>query len=696
MTTRLDILYILIPTVFALGLLYVRLRREWSRQEKLAWGSTLVTLIVAVTVTALATVWAKSYVVLDTAFPLVLAFLCSCIAFWRAYLVRKETEETQEREQLEKVYEREDLFEDKEDSLKLAETARLQFDKLAVPLFTLGVSIVLVLVAWLTYRNFAELTNPDNIALLQDRMNARTSVETLGFSACMMLVSFLLGVFWNGMSHEKGCRYLRPVGQWLIMAGLIYGLNVVLMGIEIFTERNDDFASTKHWDVHAALLILYVFMAFGVQMFFNVVMEFYRPRSKDEESRPLYESRLLGIITEPGGIARNVAYTLDYQFGFKVSDTWFYRFIEKGVLPFTMALLVCLYFLNCLFFVKVDEQGIVTVFGKRTRVEGPGLHVKYPWPIGRVEKYQVEQTRKLELGIVDFEGGAPPMDEGDPEMAADPTGRVILWGKKHAAEETNFLVPAKSEVEEGTETEEEEPVPIINFVASNITIYFKIRTKPDGDNVYPVERYAYNYANPGNVLRGIALEEILTYFASADVMGLISVDNQKAQQTIRKRVDERVKALAEDPKRDLGIEIVYLGISGIHPPVPVAQSFRNVLAATQEKETAIYRAESYKHITVNDAEAQAARLLAEARSYQYERETLAEDEIERFQTMLVNFNKAPEVFKNRKYLEVLERVSESDDLPRYFVASPYAKRVTEVIFKEKRPDLLDLEAEPEE
>jgi len=71
----------------------------------------------------------------------------------------------------------------------------------------------------------------------------------------------------------------------------------------------------------------------GGEMVVNFVLAFYRPRVAGEPRRVFYESRLLGVFCEPEGIIRSVAQTIDYQFGFRVSETWFYRLLGRIVLP---------------------------------------------------------------------------------------------------------------------------------------------------------------------------------------------------------------------------------------------------------------------------------------------------------------------------------------------------------------------------
>ena len=112
-------------------------------------------------------------------------------------------------------------------------------------------------------------------------------------------------------------------------------------------------------------MVLAAFLAIlAVENFFNFLGEIYRPRRQGGESCRSYESRLGGLLTEPGTWARNVAGSLDYQFGFKVSDTWLYHFLEDALLPLVIFQCLVLYLLSCLVFLGPDEEGILERFGR--------------------------------------------------------------------------------------------------------------------------------------------------------------------------------------------------------------------------------------------------------------------------------------------------------------------------------------------
>ena len=131
------------------------------------------------------------------------------------------------------------------------------------------------------------------------------------------------------------------------------------------------------------------------------MLEIYRPRVKGKVERPLYESRLVGLLGQPEGLITTAAQALDYQFGFKVSETWFYRFFEKALGWLMLLQLAALLLSTCVVFIEAGEQGLLERFGKpvvgRTLL-GPGAHLKWPWPIDHVYRFRTEQIQSFNVG----------------------------------------------------------------------------------------------------------------------------------------------------------------------------------------------------------------------------------------------------------------------------------------------------------
>ena len=158
-------------------------------------------------------------------------------------------------------------------------------------------------------------------------------------------------------------------------------------------------------DVIVAWLVPAMMGIVGIEIAFTVILDFYRPRLKDQEPRMAYDSRLLGILAEGGGLLHTISEAMNYQFGFKVSETWFYRFMEKAVAPLVIFQILTFWALSCFVIIGHGEEGYIehwgkvarTADGKPVKIEA-GLHTKWPWPIDQVKKCNAAEIRTLAIG----------------------------------------------------------------------------------------------------------------------------------------------------------------------------------------------------------------------------------------------------------------------------------------------------------
>ncbi|MHC4487711.1 MAG: hypothetical protein ACYSW7_00835 [Planctomycetota bacterium] len=133
-------------------------------------------------------------------------------------------------------------------------------------------------------------------------------------AVCMMaiaFVSFLISRYATGMSAQPQWKPLRAGGSFLLgIAVLCFALAI---GLALAQFEISIVVVVINFVVPILLVVL------GAETALNVVLDIYRPRLKGRYSRSAFDSRLLGIINEPGGILRSAADAIDYQFGFKVS-----------------------------------------------------------------------------------------------------------------------------------------------------------------------------------------------------------------------------------------------------------------------------------------------------------------------------------------------------------------------------------------
>ena len=654
------------------------------RPEKLSWLAFGVSLVFLIFTAGLGGAWARSNLIYCSVIPLTIATLVGLVGAWRALLIRKEGEESEERDRVKREFDRDDLFDDRNDALKLAESSREQFDTWGVRIFTVVLFVGIIVIPGIIFGNWYGMLKVEMAATLAQRLASRNPQEAAGLSLLMMLATLIFGAYINGISREKGCRWIRPVAQWLLLSSLVFLISLVVMVVELVATRGAAASDIHKWDLYISTPLLLVYAAFGVEMFINFIIDFYRPRSRDTELQPIFESRILALITEPGGVALNVAHALDYQFGFKVSETWFYSFVEKSFVPFVIVLAITFYLLSCFTIVDSHQMAVKLSFGQHTgKTYGPGLKVKLPWPLQTFKIYPAAKVKEITIGVQEFGEGEKHQEGPDDPMAGDATGRIIVWDRKHNKAERKFATPAIQVAGGDKVVTDKETVPV-DLLSLNISLFYKIDEKN-------LPHYAFNYADPDTVLRQIANEQLSLYLASTDMMKMISTESGKAQAALETRIRDAVAVLSKAPERSLGVEIVRVVLVGIHPPTEIADAFQNVIVSEEEKLRIILEARRDQKVWAAEAVGEQDVILAKARSYKARRIATAKSEVDRYLVQLESYKAAPDVFRMREQLAVLIEITESSDIPRYVIATPYARRITEIIFKEKPKSLQDLD-----
>ena len=494
------------------------------------------------------------------------------------------------------------------------------------------------------------------------------------FMMAMAFASFLLSRYATGMSAQMQWKPLRAGGSSMLGAALLsFALAVILALVHLF---GFEFLLKIMSAVILALLII-----LGTETALNLVLDIYRPRLKGQYNRSAFDSRLLGVINEPGGILRSAADAIDYQFGFKVSQTWFYKLLEQAIVPLVLFGVVTLYLLSCVVVIAPDEEAIVERFGNPVsdtndvRLIGPGLTLKWPWPIEIAYKYPTKRILEIGIGYV---------VEDDPQAREEPKPK--LWGTKHYKEEYHLLVASEqSSTASGAGT-----VPV-SLVIAAVPVQYRIK------DLYS---YIYNHNEPEEVLESICYRELTKFASSAkievedesdDEQSLLGAGRADAAQTLT----DRIQAAAD--KIGLGVEIVFLGLQGVHPPVEVAADYQKVIGAVQQKQKLILDAQArrnkilstrvgsvdkaedlyelaLKYEQVQDvnspeevekygrqldeafeqAKGEIFKTLRESRTYAFEKATLAEATGQRFAGQLKAFREAPEIYIREQWLAMHE------------------------------------------
>lgn len=545
-----------------------------------------------------------------------LGFLVTAVSWFQMRLEDNERLEKLEFEELAKGHGGSAMFETKEAELFPVQRSREQFDRFFVPIFTVLICLAQAGGALLLWRWLGETTTSAAPVLRQPTM-------ALALFSLLWLLLFLLGQFSASMARLEHHRLLRPgagyllLGAWLCLAAAV-GILVVQIG-------------PPKADLYIARVLCGLLALIAVETLVSLVLEVYRPRVKGKVQRPLYESRLVGLLGQPEGLITTAAEALDYQFGFKVSETWFYRFFEKWLGWLLVGQLGLLLLSTCVVFIEAGEQGLLERWGKsvvgRTLLQ-PGAHLTFPWPMDRVYRFRTDQ-------IQSFVVGSTP----DPEKANQ---RLVVWTVAHTKEE-NFLVanrdPGAQEAANGAAGKRTPPV---SLLTGSIPVQFQITD---------LMQWAYNNEDAPSLLQDLANREVVRYLVSADMNELMSSGRLEASS----QLVERIQAAADGHK--LGARIISVGLEDLHPPVKVAADFEKVVGAIHTKQARILAAKADEIRTNTLAEAQAVSVLNKAHAERRGREIGALAQAALFTNQIPAFAAAPKVYAQRAYLQTFARAT---------------------------------------
>ncbi|WP_288930222.1 FtsH protease activity modulator HflK [uncultured Maritimibacter sp.] len=169
-------------------------------------------------------------------------------------------------------------------------------------------------------------------------------------------------------------------------------------------------------------------------------------------------------------------------------------------------------------------------------------------------------------------------------------------------------------------------------------------------NIGDVEQFVFNLADPVNTIRAVsesAMREIIGRSSLAPILN-------RDRGVIAQELEELIQSTLDS--YNSGVNIVRVNFDRADPPREVIDSFREVQAAEQTRDTLQSQADAYANRVVAEARGEAAQTLEQAEAYRARVVNEAEGEAARFIAVYNEYAKAPEVTRRRLYIETLERV----------------------------------------
>jgi modulator of FtsH protease HflK len=541
-----------------------------------------------------------------------LGVLVAFVSWFQMRLEERERLEKLELDELARSKGSATLFEGKEAEVFPIQRSREQFERFFVPGFTFVLLLLQGGAAFFLWRWLGTMIAPEPF---------RQEMVAMSLFALLALILFLIGRFSATIARLENHRLLRPGANYLLLAAYLCAFAALAVaGVK---------AEFPNTDLYVARGLVIVLGLLALETVAILVFEIYRPRVKGRVARPLYDSRLVGVLAQPEGLVATAAQTLDYQFGFKVSETWFYAAFKQAARWVFLLQLGALLLSTCFVFVDPGEHALLERFGRPVagrEVLDPGAHLKWPWPMDKVYRYRTEEIQTLRVGSV------PEEDEHEE--------KIVLWTVAHSKEE-NFLV-ANREQNDATNPAAAgaRKAPPVSLITVSIPVQFQITN---------LVHWVYNHENSSNLLQQLATREVVSYLVSADINELMSNARYESALALR----DRIQAAADAQK--LGARVLFVGLQDLHPPVKVAPEYQKVVSAIHQKRAKIIAAEAEAISTNTLAGAQALALTNSAEAARISLELTATARAAAFTNQIPAYQAAPAVYQQRLYAQMFPR-----------------------------------------
>ncbi len=271
------------------------------------------------------------------------------------------------------------------------------------------------------------------------------------------------------------------------------------------------------------------------------------------------------------------------------------RFVGLGIIP---VLVLVIWAGSGFYIVNAPERGVVLRFGKYVETTPPGPHWHLPYPIESVEIVNLQQVRTVEVGY---------------------RNNV----KNKVLRESLML------------TDDE------NIVDIQFAVQWIVKNPED---------YLFNNRSPDDAVRQAAETAI------REVVGKSKMDFVLYEG--RSEVAAQAGKLMQDilDRYKTGIAISKVTMQNAQPPEQVQAAFDDAVKAGQDKERAKNEGQAYANDVIPRARGAAARLLEEAAGYKQSVIANAQGDASRFSQIVVEYNKAPKVTRDRMYLDTVQQM----------------------------------------
>ncbi|TDR23797.1 FtsH protease activity modulator HflK [Marinicella litoralis] len=165
-----------------------------------------------------------------------------------------------------------------------------------------------------------------------------------------------------------------------------------------------------------------------------------------------------------------------------------------------------------------------------------------------------------------------------------------------------------------------------------------------------VNDYLFSVANPQNTVRQVA-ESVMRQVAGTRTLDFIINENRTA---VNQQAREEIQTMLNDYKT--GVQVTQVNITEVHPPFDVKDAFDDVVKAREDQKTFINQANEYANGRIPEAEGRVLKIIQEAEAYKESIIAEASGKAQQFDLLRTQYELAPEVTRQRLFLETMESV----------------------------------------
>jgi membrane protease subunit HflK len=278
----------------------------------------------------------------------------------------------------------------------------------------------------------------------------------------------------------------------------------------------------------------------------------------------------------------------------------------KLIILIIVVLLLAIGSKSALYKVDTEETGVLLRLGKSVGTTEPGLHIKLPFGIDQIYLVKTGRVLKEEFGFRTAQAGIRS-SYSTADFSAE---SLTLTGDLNVSD-VEWIVQYQ----------------IIN-----------------------PEKFLFNIADPRATIRDLSEAVVRRIIGNSNVAQVLTTERADLALKVEAGLQQILNSY------DIGIRIVTVKFQDVNPPEQVKAAFNEVNEAEQQKESLIFQAREQYNREVPKARGVAKSHVLEAEGYAVQRVNRAQGEAERFNALVKEYLKAPEVTRKRLYLETMDKV----------------------------------------